>query len=125
MKKVIFSILFCTFIITKMLSAQDITEQSFVGQWCGQWDKTYDFCLTIKNIDSGAVAKYRWLEHPDGKYKKSTKTTKRVNRNTLKIDNIWFALDETNPEQASAMGIFQYQTRTAILTKQVPQQLSQ
>lgn len=125
MKKTVFSILFFILFITKTLMAQEITEQSFVGQWCGQWDKTYEFCLTIKNIDSGAVAKYRWLEHPDGKYKKSTKTIKRVNRNTLKIDNIWFALDEINTEQANAMGIFQYQSRIAILAKQNPQQPSQ
>lgn len=124
MKKFVFAILFLTPFITKILTAQEITSQSFVGQWCGQWDKVYAFCLTIKNIDSGALAQYRWLEHPDGKYKKSTKKIERVNRNTLKIDNIWFALDEKNSGQANAMGIFQYQSRIAVLSKQdLPQKL--
>ncbi len=97
---------------------QEITDHSFVGKWCGQWDGIYSFCLTIDAID--AVAKYRWLEHPGGKFKKKTKRIERVNRNTLKIDNIWFALDENKPGQANAMGVFRYQSRVAILKKEEP-----
>ena len=99
---------------------QEITDQSFVGQWCGQWDGIYSFCLTIDTIDSDAIAKYRWLEHPEGKFKKKTKRIERVNLNTLKIDNIWLALDEKNLGQANAMGIFRYRSRVAILKKEEP-----
>ena len=118
MKNITLSISILIMLLVRPVISKEITEQSFEGQWCGQWDKIYAFCLTIQNIDSGALAQYRWLEHPDGKYKKSTKKIERVNYNTLKIDNIWFALDEKNSEQANAMGIFQYQTRIAVLSKQ-------
>lgn len=118
MKKLAFTILFMTQFVANSLIAQEVVERSFFGKWCGKWDNIYSFCLTIDSIDSNSVAKYRWLEHPDGKHKKSSKKVKRVNRNTLKIDNIWFALDEKNIEQANAMGVFQYQSRIAVLKKQ-------
>lgn len=122
MKKLLLAISISIVLLVQSVNSTEINEQSFIGQWCGQWDKIYSFCLTIDSIDSDAVAKYRWLEHPQGKYKKSTKKIERVNRNTLKIDNIWFALDENNAEQANAMGVFQYQSRIAILAKQESQQ---
>ena len=118
MNKIVLAISISIVLLIQPVNSKEINEQSFIGQWCGQWDKVYSFCLTIDSIDSDAVAKYRWLEHPQGKYKKSTKKIERVNRNTLKIDNIWFALDEKNSELANVMGVFQYQSRIAVITKQ-------
>jgi len=99
------------------LIAEDITENSFVGTWCGKWDNIFETCLTINSIEKNSVAKYRWLEHPNGKFKKNEKKIARVNRNTLKIDNIWFVLDENNLNQANVMGVFRVQTRITVLRK--------
>lgn len=117
-KLLIVSIILVSTIHSTSVLSKDITDQSFVGKWCGQWDGIYTVCLTIDSVESGAIAQYQWLERPKSKFKKSKKTILRINRNTLKIDNIYFALDENNHHQANAMGIFQFQTRIAILTKQ-------
>ncbi len=119
MKKILLSTLIFIVLLAQPVISKEITEQSFTGRWCGQWDEVYTFCLTIDTIESDAVAKYRWLEHPQGKYKKNTKKIERINRNTLKIDNIWFVLDENDLNQANVMGVFTYQSRIAILKKEV------
>ncbi len=123
MKKIGFSLLIFVATLLQPALSQEITEQSFKGQWCGKWDNIYSFCLTIDKIDKDAHAKYRWLEHPQGKYKKDTKKIERVNRNTLKIDNIWFALNENDLNQANSMGVFRIQSRTAVLEKQAIRRL--
>jgi len=102
---------------SQMAFSEEITQQSFTGKWCGKWDGIYSMCLTIDSLDSGSTAKYQWLEHPNGKFKKDKKEIERINRNTLKIDNIWFVLDENNLTQASVMGVFKVQSRMADLVK--------
>ncbi|MGB0495277.1 MAG: hypothetical protein ACPGJI_02890 [Kangiellaceae bacterium] len=98
---------------------KDITDQSFVGKWCGKWDQIYEFCLTIDSIEPDAVAKYQWKEFTDGKFKKDTKSIVQINRNTLKMDKILFVLDENNLLQANAVGIFRVKTRMSTLSKQI------
>jgi hypothetical protein len=109
--------LFSTF-ITGSLKGEEITEQSFIGNWCGKWDHIYEFCITINEIDSESVAKYQWKEFADGKFKKSNKAVSRINRNTLKIDNILMVLDENTLMQANAIGIFKIRSRISKITKQ-------
>ena len=109
--------LFFTLFVS-IVKSEDITEQSFIGKWCGKWDQIYEFCLTIDNLDSDSKAKYQWKEFADGKFKKSNKVIKRLNRNTLKIDNIILVIDENNIMQASALGIFKVRSRVSIVTKQ-------
>jgi len=105
------------FLFAQIASSEEINDQSFIGKWCGKWDEIYSMCLTIENIDPGSTAKYQWLEHESGKFKRDEKQIKRINRNTLKIDNIWFVLDENNLGKASAMGVFRVQTRMAGLVR--------
>jgi len=100
------------------ISGEEITNDSFKGKWCGKWDSIYSTCITINNIESGSIAKYQWLEHPNGKFKKSEKMIERINRNTLKIGNIWFVLDEKDLKNAIAMGVFKRQSRLSNLTKE-------
>jgi len=97
------------------VSAKDITDQSFNGTWCGQWDGIYEFCLVINGLQN--EAKYRWKEHINGKFKKDSKAIVRKNLNTLKIENIWFILDENNLEQAKSIGVFTRRSRFATLEK--------
>jgi len=105
-------------IISFSVFGEEITNDSFKGKWCGKWDNIYSTCITIDKIDEGAIAKYQWIEHPNGKFKKGKKSIERMNRNTLKIDNIWFVLDENNLQQAKAVGVFRLQSRIANLTKE-------
>jgi len=101
-------------------SSEEITNHSFLGKWCGKWDEIYLTCLTIDSINSESTAKYQWREYEHGKFKSSKKPVERINRNTLKIDNIWFVLNEKNMQQAKAIGIFRVQTRMANLVKEIP-----
>jgi len=116
MKKTIF--ILAIFVMSFSVSSEPITKQSFIGKWCGKWDDIYSLCLTIDNIEEGSTAKYKWLEHENGKFKKTTKIIKRINRNTLKIENIYLVLNEKKSDQADAFGIFKRQSRTAVLTKE-------
>jgi len=116
MKTVLLFLLFM--IVSFSVFSQDITDDSFKGKWCGKWDGIYSTCITIENIELGSIAKYQWLEHPNGKFKKSGKKIERINRNTLKIDNIWFVLDENNLNRAVATGVFKIQSRVSSLTKE-------
>ncbi len=100
------------------LASEEITDESFTGKWCGKWDNMYSMCLSIKSVEKGAIAKHQWLEHKNGKFKKSDKKIERINRNTLKIENIWFALNQNDLTQATAMGIFPIWGRVAHLTKE-------
>jgi len=102
---------------SQMAFCEGITDQSFVGKWCGKWDNIYSMCLTIEDINSGSTAKYQWLEHQNGKFKRDNKPIERINRNTLKIDNIWLVLDENNLAQAKTIGVFRTQTRMADVNK--------
>lgn len=98
--------------------SDELADKIFLGKWCGMWDGTYSTCLFIDSIEEDSFARYQWLEHPQGKFKKSKKKIERVNLNTLKIDNIWFVLDEKNRHKASAVGIFKIRTRIAKMTKE-------
>ena len=113
----VFFILFFTLFVGNVKS-EEITERTFIGKWCGQWDQIFEFCLTIDNLDSDSTAKYQWKEFADGKFKKSNKSVIRVNRNTLKIDNIILVIDENNLTQANTVGIFKIRSRVSKLTKQ-------
>ncbi|TQV87619.1 hypothetical protein [Aliikangiella coralliicola] len=117
MKKL--SLCFLLLLVSYSADGEEITDESFVGKWCGKWDNVYSLCVTIDSIDSDAKAKYEWAERADGELKQGQKKIVRVNLNTLRLENIYFALDENNPEQANAMGIFQIRTRLAKLTKSV------
>ena len=110
--------LFFLFVVSTFVSSQEITKQSFIGKWCGQWDGIYSLCLTIDSVEKNAIAKYQWLEHKNGKFKRSDKKIKRINRNTLKIDNIYLVLNANKVNQAGAFGIFKQQSRTAVLIKE-------
>jgi len=113
-------IIFLLFLmISFSVSGEEITNESFKGKWCGKWDNIYSTCIIINNVESGSIAKYQWQEQPHGKFKKSKKAIKRINKNTLKIDNIWFVIDETNLERAYATGIFRIQSRFTRLEKEL------
>jgi hypothetical protein len=99
------------------LASNDISDHSFEGKWCGKWDQIYEFCLTIDSINQDSKAKYQWKEFVNGKFKKSNKEIKRINRNTIKAENILLILNESNLEQAKAIGIFKVQTRTSLITR--------
>jgi len=105
------------FVFSSNVFSEEITEQSFIGKWCGKWDNTFQTCISIDDVKDGSIAKYQWLEHPNGKFKKADKKIERVNRNTLKIENIWFALDENDLSVANAMGVFRVQSRIVIFKK--------
>ncbi|PHS13546.1 MAG: hypothetical protein COA86_16980 [Kangiella sp.] len=113
----VLGILFFT-LFANNAKSEEITEQSFIGKWCGQWDQMFEFCLTIESLNSDSLAKYQWKEFTDGKFKKSNKPIKRVNRNTLKIDNIILVIDENNLSRANAVGIFKVRSRVSVVTKQ-------
>lgn len=116
MKKII--LVTFLFMITSAAQADDITEQSFIGKWCGKWDGIYSLCISINDIHKDSMAKYQWLEQENGKFKKLEKKIIRVNLNTLKVDNIYLVLNENNLSEANAMGIFKRQTRMAVLKKE-------
>lgn len=105
-------------LLTQSLCAVELTKQTFIGKWCGKWDNVYSLCIIIDSVEPGAKAKYQWLEHKNGKFKRSLKTIERMNRNTLKLDNIWFVLDEESLDQANVFGVFRVQSRVARLTKE-------
>ena len=114
----VLSILFFT-LFASIAKSEEITEQSFIGKWCGKWDQIFEFCLTVDSLDSDSKTKYQWKEFADGKFKKSNKSVNRINRNTLKIDNIILVLDENNLAQANTVGIFKVRSRISIVTKQL------
>ena len=117
MKNIILFITICFTLSSNNAISETITEQSFIGKWCGKWDQIYSFCLTIDDINADSTAKYQWKEFADGKFKKSNKVISRVNRNTLKIDNILLVLDENNLKQANAIGIFKVRSRVSTVIK--------
>ncbi len=118
MKKIILFSLLSNLFIAPVIFSKQITEQSFSGTWCGKWDNIYATCIIINNLNNKAVAKYKWLEHPNGQFKRKEKDIIRQNLNTLKIENIWFILDEKNLQQAKVIGIFKSRTRQAVLQKE-------
>lgn len=93
--KNIFLIVFLL-VFSQIAQSEDITEQSFYGNWCGKWDGIYKTCLTIKGIEQGSLALYQWQEQTYAKFKKTDKIITRMNRNTLKIDNIIFIINESD-----------------------------
>ena len=111
----IISVLIAFLILSSSASSKEITDESFNGTWCGQWDGIYEFCLVINGLEN--EAKYRWKEHINGKFKKDSKAIVRKNLNTLQIENIWFILDENNLEQAKSIGVFTRRSRFATLKK--------
>jgi len=117
-KKLVYLIILLVFPL--IASGEEITNHSFLGKWCGKWDEIYLTCLTIDSIAFESTAKYQWREYEHGKFKSSNKSVERINRNTLKIDNIWFVLDEKNLMQAKVIGVFRVQTRIANLVKEIP-----
>lgn len=98
-------------------NAKEFSTEDFAGEWCGKWDQTFEFCIEIDNLDK--KAKYRWKEHPDGHFKKTTKSIKRMNWNTLKLDNIWLILDQKTVNHAQAFGVFDLQSRVSKINKSV------
>lgn len=100
------------------VESKSLSDESFIGKWCGKWDQIFEFCLTIDSLDSDSKAKYQWKEFPDGKFKKSNKTVSRINLNTLKIDNIILLIDENNMNQAVVIGMFKFRSRISKVTKQ-------
>ncbi len=97
--------------------SKEITEDSFIGRWCGKWDGLFEFCLVLTDLNQ--PAKYQWKEHPNSKFKKAEKIITRENLNTIKLENILFVLDENNLQQANAVGIFKIRSRMAKLHKKV------
>ena len=120
MKKVILTCLTLFFLLAQhdAVSAE-ITKSTFEGKWCGKWDNMYSLCITIDDFNGKDGAKYEWLEHQNGKFKRDYKKIERVNRNTLNLEKIWFVLDEMNQNQATVMGVFRIQTRVAIITREI------
>ena len=115
MKFRITNLIISFFILSSSVLSKEITDESFDGKWCGKWDGIYEFCLVIDDLKNDA--KYRWKEHANGKFKKGEKTIVRKNINTLKIENIWFVLDENNLERAKSIGVFTVRSRVATLEK--------
>ena len=110
---------FVAIIFSTSIYSSEITKESFVGEWCGEWDNTYKVCILIDSISPESKAKYRWQEQPFGKFKKNKKAIERVNLNTLRIENIWFVIDEKNLTQAKVVGVFKFRSRQATLSKKV------
>lgn len=106
-------------IFSNPVVSEEITDESFNGKWCGKWDNMYSVCITIDSVESGDTAKYQWLEHPNGKFNKDNRKIERINLNTIKLENIWFVLNEQDLAKADAFGTFRIQTRIAELSKQV------
>ena len=104
-------------LFSSSVPAQSLTDESFIGEWCGQWDSIYSICVTIDSIETNTVAKYKWEERIGGGFKKTQKKIRRVNSNTLELENIIFILDERDLNKANAIGIFRLQTRMALLNK--------
>jgi len=109
------SAIFTLVFFSQSVISNEITDASFSGTWCGKWDDIYEFCLIISDLDQSA--KYKWKEHPNGKFKKANKDLIRKNRNTLQLENVWFVLDEANLNHANAIGVFKIMTRTATLER--------
>jgi len=118
MKKIVVIVLLVTCALVTFappVISKEITGASFSGTWCGKWDNIYEFCIVVSDLEK--PAKYKWKEHPNGKFKKTSKDLVRKNLNTLNLENIWFVLDEANLDQANALGVFKIKSRTATLKK--------
>ncbi len=117
LKYLVASLFIALLAFNKNLKAAEITEQSFLGQWVGQWDQVYRFCLWIDSLEDGAEAIYHWQEQPKGHFSHGKKTIKRINRNTIKMENILLILDPEDPKLAMALGIFKTQSRRSFVLK--------
>lgn len=104
----------CTF-----AKAEEVSVSSLDGLWCGKWDKIYSLCIEMRDIKKNPIAKYRWREQTNGKFKKTTKRITIVNQHTIKLENIFFTLDKNDLAKAKVIGLFTQQTRYADLVKQV------
>jgi hypothetical protein len=118
MKNNLISIILFSVFIAGGVKSEEITEQSFIGKWCGKWDQIFEFCLTIDNLESDSQAKYQWKEFADGMFKKSSKKISRINRNTLKVDNIILVLNKNDLTQANVVGLFKVISRVSKVKKQ-------
>ena len=98
-------------------ASQSITDESFLGEWCGKWDDSYALCISIDSVEESAFAKYKWVEQTGGGFSKTRKEIRRLNLNTLQLENIIFVLDERDLNKVDAIGIFRMRTRMAVLTK--------
>jgi hypothetical protein len=105
------------FLFNHSILADEFTDKAFLGKWCGKWDNVYSLCISISSIKDNSIATYQWVESEGEKFKQSEKELQRINRNTLKLNNIYFVLDENNLNVANAVGIFERQTRLAVLGK--------
>ncbi len=112
----IFTLILISF-LSLAVSSQEIADSTFLGKWCGQWDGVYPVCITINSIDENAITRYEWVENVGDDFKFSEKKLKRVNRNTLKLDNVFFAINENDLTTVTVMGVFDVQSRVAILKK--------
>ena len=119
-----FLLLFCL-LVSQHIGAKEPFTDIFKGEWCGKWDNTYELCITIEshptlaknNQNHPAIARYKWKERVNGKFRKAKKIITPFNKHTLKLENIWFTVDKENLQQANATGMFTSQTRKAVLTK--------
>lgn len=119
MLKSIRTLIVCSLLFCSSLSANDVADEFFEGIWCGAWDERYPVCFHIPNITKSDLVIYRWKEFSDGDFSSKEIKLKRVNKNTLSLDNIYFFLDDQQPNlEAVAVGIFKAQSRLAILSKQ-------
>ncbi|MDQ7049911.1 MAG: hypothetical protein Q9M92_10370 [Enterobacterales bacterium] len=109
--------LFFTLGLVSFVNAQEIKDKAFIGHWVGHWDKSYIFCLDISSIEKGEKVEYRWQEQPKGAFSHSQKSVKRINKNTIKMENILLVIDQEDPSLAMALGIFKYQTRRSFMIK--------
>ncbi len=110
-------LLFLLLGLFQRVHAQEINDQSFIGNWVGKWDKSYSFCLQISSLKTGSKVNYRWQEHPHGTFSRSQKKLKRINKNTLKLGNILLILDQEDPNKGLALGVFTYQSRQSQVIK--------
>lgn len=99
-------------------NAEEVSESSFDGRWCGKWDKIYSLCIEIKDLKNNPVANYQWQEQTNGKFQKTTKRITVVNQHTIKLENIFMTLDKNDASKAKVIGMFTQQTRYASLEKQ-------
>ncbi|MCO7226462.1 hypothetical protein [Pleionea sp. CnH1-48] len=93
-------------------------ELDFTGTWCGQWDATYKVCFDITTNDDGYQSFYRWEEYLKRPMKKKHLKVEQINANTLNMEGKYLIIDLHAPNTAFAFGLFDHQSRVALLKKQ-------
>jgi len=62
--------LIAMFFFSSSVFCQSLTDESFLGEWCGLWDGMYSVCVSIDSVDDDSFAKYKWVEREGDGFKK-------------------------------------------------------